>query len=107
MDRNEVLQVLCRMYLQRLRYMAKKHGLLDFVDNTIAMNKEKKCHATQHEVEMLSRVCDDERVYRVDIPSIIGKTYRECNEDGDFDKIKKLPRVGLYSKVDALLYNKK
>jgi hypothetical protein len=55
-------------------------------------------------VELLSRACDDERVSRADIPKILGKSYRQANEDGDFCRIKKLKRQGIYSKVSTLLY---
>ena len=100
--RNETLQALCRDYLTRLRYMGKKHGI--DVDSLIAMNRRKECSATKHEVELLSRACDDERISRTEVPKILGKSYRQSNEDGDFDRIKKLKHQGIYSKVSALLY---
>jgi hypothetical protein len=100
--RNETLQALCRDYLGKLRYMAKKHGI--DVDSIIRANKRKECEATNKEVEMLSRCVDDERVSRTDVPNILGKSYRQSNEDGDFERIKKLKYQGIYSKVSALLY---
>ena len=100
--RNETLQALCRDYLTRLRYMAKKHGI--DVDGLIRLNRQKKCEATQHEVELLSRAVDDERLSRTDVPKVLDKSYRQANEDGDFDRIKKLKHQGIYSKVSALLY---
>ena len=100
--RNETLQALCRDYLGKLRYMAKKHGI--DVDSIIRANKRKECDATNKEVEMLSRCVDDERVSRTDVPKILGKSYRQSNEDGDFERIKKLKYQGIYSKVSALLY---
>ena len=100
--RNETLQALCRDYLGRLRYMGKKHGI--DVDSLIRLNRQKKCEATQHEVELLSRAVDDERVSRTDIPKILGKSYRQANEDDDFEHIKRLKHQGIYSKVSALLY---
>ena len=103
--RNETLQALCRDYLGRLRYMAKKHGI--DVDGLIRLNRQKKCEATQHEVELLGRAVDDERVSRTDIPKILGKSYRQSNEDGDFEHIKKLKHQGIYSKVSALLFKSK
>ena len=102
---NENLQAMCRDYLTRLRYMAKKHGI--DVDSIIKLNKRGECSATNKEVEMLSRCVDDERVSRADIPKILGKSYRQSNEEGDFERIKKLKRVGIYSKVSALLYKSK
>ena len=100
--RNETLQALCRDYLGKLRYMAKKHGI--DVDSIIRANKRKKCEATNKEVEMLSRCVNDERVSRTEVPKILGKSYRQSNEDGDFERIKKLKYQGIYSKVSALLY---
>ena len=103
--RNETLQALCRDYLTRLRYMAKKHGI--DVDSIIRANKRKECEATNKEVEMLARCVDDERVSRTDIPKILGKSYRQSNEDGDFEHIKKLKHQGIYSKISALLFKSK
>ena len=82
--------------------MAKKHGI--DVDSIIRANKRKKCEATNKEVEMLSRCVNDERVSRTEVPKILGKSYRQANEDGDFEHIKKLKHQGIYSKVSALLY---
>jgi hypothetical protein len=55
-------------------------------------------------VELLSRAVDDERLSRSEVPQVIGKSYRQANEDGDFEHIKKLKHQGIYSKVSALLY---
>lgn len=82
--------------------MGKKHGI--DVDAIIDMNQRGECSATDTEVELLSRACDDERVSRTDIPKILGKSYRQSYEDGDFEYIKKLKHQGIYSKVDVLLY---
>ena len=100
--RNETLQALCRDYLGRLRYIGKKHGI--DVDGLIRLNRQKKCEATQHEVELLGRAVDDERISRTDVPKALDKSYRQANEDGDFDRIKKLKHQGIYSKVSALLF---
>ena len=100
--RNETLQALCRDYLGRLRYMGKKHGI--DVDAIIGANKRRECVGTEREVQMLSRMVDDERLSRTDIPKVLGKSYRQANEDGDFERIKKLKHVGIYSKVSALLF---
>ena len=102
--RNETLQALCRDYLSKLRRLGKRHGI--DVDGLIAMNRRKECSATEHEVELLSRVCDDERVSRAEVPKILGKTYRQANDDGDFDRIKRLKHVGIFSKVSAILLGK-
>lgn len=105
--RNETLQRLCRSYLSRLRYVASKHGLLPQLNSLIAMNKRQKCVSTEEEVQMLSRMVDDERIARTDVPKILEKSYRQCVEDEDFENIKHLPYVGIYSKVDTLLYSSK
>ena len=106
MKGSERLQELCRSYLRRLRYLARKHGIGSFVDETIAANKRHECAATEHEVRMLSRLCNDERLMRQEVPEVLGKSYRECVEDGDFERIDKLPRVGIYSKISALMKKK-
>lgn len=98
------LQLLCRKYLKKLQYMGRKHGI--DIDAIIRANKRKECVATNKEVEMLSRMVDDERVSRKEVPFIVGKSYRECCNDGTFDRIKTLKRVGIYSKVSALLYKR-
>lgn len=67
------------------------------------MNKRRECVGTEREVQMLSRMIDDERISRTDIPKVLGKSYRKCVEDGDFDRIKKLKRVGIYSKISVIL----
>ena len=103
-NRNETLQALCRDYLGRLRHVASKHGLLLQLNNLIAMNKRRECVSTEQEVQMLSRMVDDERISRVDLPKLLGKSYRQSINENDFEKVKKLKRVGLYSKVSALLY---
>ena len=104
-QRNETLQALCRDYLGKLRYMAKKHGI--DVDSIIRANRRKECEATQKDVELLSRACDDERISRNDIPKLLGESYRQSENSGVFDRIKKLKRVGIYSKVSALIYKNK
>lgn len=102
--RRNKLQELCREYLGKLRYIAKKHGLEGFVDETIRLNKQEKCKGTEHEVEMLARMCNDERLSRVDVPKVLEKSYRQANEENDFERIKKLRHVGIYSKVSTLLF---
>lgn len=103
-ERNETLQRLCRDYLGRLRYVASKHDLLPQLNNLIAMNKRRECVSTEREVQMLSRMVDDERIKRTDVPSILGKSYNQCYNDDDFSRIKKLAPVGIYSKVSTILY---
>lgn len=97
------LQAMARRYLARLRYMAKKRGLLPWIDATIADNKANRCVATEKEVRMLSRLCDDDGVRRADVPEILGKSYRQCVDDGDFGKIRRKDGHGTYDKVSAML----
>lgn len=101
--RHDVLQSMCRSYLSALRPFAARHGLSEFLDFTIEMNSQKRCAATESEVELLSRAVDDERVSRSEIPDILGCSYRRCEDRGLFDRIRKLRRVGIYSRISVLL----
>lgn len=103
MNRNDTLQSLCRDYLLKLRPIAAKFGLGGFVDDTIRKNFNQTCAATETEVELLARAVDDERVSRTDVPKILGKSYRRAFEDEDFERVKRLKHVGIYSKVSAIL----
>jgi len=51
---NGALQALCRAYLGRLRYMARKHGI--DVDGLISANKKGECEATLKEVRCFQGV---------------------------------------------------
>jgi hypothetical protein len=53
---------------------------------------------------MLARMVNDDRIERSEIPKALGKSYRQCMEDNDFDRVKKLKRVGIYSKISVLLH---
>jgi len=97
------LQAIARSYLIRLRHMARKHGLLSWLNAIIKANKDNKCVATEKEVRMLSRLCGDDGVCRCDVPKLIGKSYRKCVDDGDFGKIRRRDVKGTYDKVSALL----
>ena len=103
--RNQKLQEMCRQYLSQLRGVAEKFGLGKFVDDTIEMNLQEKCKATEDEVKLLSRAVDDERISRHELPSLLGKSYRKCVEDDDFSKVETLKRVGIYSKVSAEIHS--
>lgn len=106
MTRNERLQAVCRDYLRRARPIANRFGLGGFVDSLISANVRNECSGTEEEVELLARCVDDERLSRQEVPKLLGKSYRQCYEDGDFDRIRKLKRTGIYSKVSALLGKK-
>lgn len=99
-----MLQKLCREYLSRLKDKAQQYGLSSWLQDIIEQNNRNECSATEEEVEMLSRILDEERIVRTDVPKILGKSYRQCVDDEDFDNIKHLPYVGIYSKVSTLLY---
>lgn len=103
MKRNERLQAICRAYLRKMRHLAAKHGLGGWIDSTIKANARAECSGTEHEVRMLSRLCDDERVNRDDIQGLLSCSLCDIN----FGKIRKLPRHGIYSKVDAIMYGEK
>ena len=99
-----MLQKLCRQYLQRLNAKASQYGLSLWLKDIIKQNENGQCKATEEEVEMLARAVDDDRISRKDIPKILGKSYRQCVDDEDFDKIKKFRYVGIYSKISAMLH---
>lgn len=103
----DALQRMCRKYLYSMLHLARKHGLGTFVADTIHANRRKECEATRHEVEILSRMCSDDRILHAEIPEILGKSYRRCFEDGDFQRIGKVKNRGTYSKVDAVLLAEK
>jgi len=107
MDMDDTLQAICRGYLSRLRGVAKRHGLGVWVDDMIGKNARGECKGTMEEVEMLSRIVDDERLERKDIPKLFGTSYRKCESMGYFGKIKRLRRVGIYSKISALLFKER
>jgi hypothetical protein len=107
MNNNDKLQTICRDYLHRLKGIASDYGLDKFIDETIELNKQDKCQGTEEQCNMMARILDDERLERKDVPKVLGKSYRECHNDGTFNKIKKLNRVGIYSKVSTLLLNSK
>ena len=81
----------------------KSTAFLPWVNETIKANRRHECEATKKEVEMLSRLCNDERVTRTDVPKMLGKSYRQSVDDDDFSRIRHLPRLGTYLKLDALL----
>ena len=103
---NDELQSIARHYLSKLKDIASKFGLKEWLDNLIEENKRGECSATEEECRMLTRLCDDERVTRHDIPKIIGKSYRNCVEKEIFEKLKTLKRVGIYDKISVLLFKK-
>jgi hypothetical protein len=100
MDMKEI----CVNYLRKLRGIATKHNLTKQLDSLIESAENGSCKPTQEECELLSRMVDDERLARQDIPIFLDKSYRKCEESGVFDKIKKLRHVGIYSRVSAELF---
>lgn len=104
--RNNALQALCREYLTKLKGVAKKHGLDNFVSDIIASNKRKECVATEKEVHLLARAVNEERVARLDVPKILGLSYRQCVDMEIFDKVKNLGHIGTYSKPSVMMLKK-
>jgi len=103
---NDELQRIVRHYLSLLKDVASKFGLKEWLDNLIEENKRGECSATEEECRMLTRLCDDERVARQDVPKIIGRSYCNCVDNGIFEKFKTLKRVGIYDKISVLLFKK-
>ena len=101
---NIALQTMCRYYLTKLKGIASKYGIDWFVDDLIEKNKRKECQGTEQEVALLARAVDDERIKRIDVPKILDKSYRKCVEDEDFEQIETLPKLGIYSKISAILH---
>ena len=91
----------------KLSHMAKKHGLLPFVKETIKANRRGECAATRHEADMLARMVDEDRLFREQIPSILGKSYRQCIDNDLFDSIGRLKSKGSYSKIDVMILKEK
>lgn len=103
------LQHIARHYLLFLKDIdiASKLGLNEWLDNLIEENNRGECSATEEECRMLSRLCDDERVARHNVPEIIGKSYRYCVDNEIFEKLKTLKRVGIYDKISVILFKKR
>jgi len=102
-ERDNMLQSIFRCYLFKLHGKADKYGLGCWFDKTLERNLNGECSPTEEECDMLARLCDDDRITRDEIPNVIGKSYRKCCSDGDFNKVRKLKRNGEYSKISALL----
>lgn len=102
MTREEALKEICVRYLEKLKRVAAKHGLLPWVEDTITAAKENRCAPTEDECEMLARCVDEERIHCLDVPKFLGISYRAAFEGGILENIKKLPRVGIYSKTDVI-----
>ena len=107
MSKDDTLQVLCRQYLKKLRPLAEKFNLGAFVDDAISKNARNECAGTEEEVQMLSRMCNEERINRREVSAVVGMSYRQCVASGIFNRLKRLRRSGIYSKVDALILKSK
>ena len=105
-EKNEELQRITRHYLGFLSPLAEKFGLGKWLKDIIELNEQEKCSATEEECRMLTRLCDDERVARQDIPKLIGRSYRNCVDNGIFERLKTLKRTGIYDKISVLLFKK-
>lgn len=104
MSKNSLLQNLCREYLDKLRPFAEPVGLASFIDTTIRQNEEGTCVATKDQVDLLAKMCDDDRIRRDEIPKHAGISYRSCMLIDLFSKIRKFKNRGAYSKIDAMLF---
>lgn len=102
MSYHNKLQQLCRKYLKKLYRKARDIGLDKFVERTIAENENGRCTATVEQVNMLASLCGDDRIKREEIPDLLGMSYRKCNEQKIFKRIRKFKDKGIYSKVDNL-----
>ena len=100
--REDSFQPLCRGYLRHLMGLASKYGIGLWLYGLLESNKRGECKAS--ECEMLSRLCDDSRVRRGDVPKMLGLSYRECVEGGVFARLKSFPKEGIYSKVSVIGY---
>ena len=104
MDRDNAIQVLARGYMSRLTALADSIGIGAWLNATKEANEKGKCKATQEQVDILSRICDEERIGRHEIPHLIGMSYRQAYEKDLFStEIRKLKHVGVYSRNDALV----
>lgn len=101
------LQQLCRKYLKKLYRKARDIGLDEFVERTITENENGRCTATVEQVNMLASLCGDDRIKREEIPNLLGLSYRKCNEQKIFKRIRKFKDKGIYSKVDAIILKDK
>lgn len=102
--RNTYLQELCRYYLEKIKAsLSKYNGLSNAIGELIEASKRNECAATEDEVEALSRLLDEERMTRTDVPKLLGESYRQSVENNDMDKVRRLKHVGIYSRVSALL----
>ena len=104
MTKNKILRKLCRKYLNKLRFIAQKRGLEGWLNEMISETHRKDCEPTEYETQMLARLVNEERIKRDEIPPMLGKTLTDCHNDENFEHIKKLPVVGTYSRVSAILY---
>ena len=86
---------------------ARDIGLDEFVEKTIAENENGRCTATVEQVNMLASLCGDDRIKREEIPNLLGLSYRKCNEQKIFKRIRKFKDKGIYSKVDAIILKDK
>lgn len=84
--------------------LAKTLGLQDFVNDTIEKNEKGQCIATKEQVDLLSKMCDDDKIRRDEIPQYAGISYRQCVLIDIFPFIRKFENKGQYSKIDAMLF---
>lgn len=105
-EQQSEMQRIARKYLESIIPLAKKYGLFGWLMDIIEENKRGECSATIEETQALARLCDDERVTRQDVPKLLDRSYRNCVENGVFETLHTLKRVGIYDKISVLLFKK-
>lgn len=104
----DVLQKLARSYLSRIRNKAITAPFTDAVDKLITDNKKGSCVATKEQVDVLSRIVDDNNIKLHDISKEIDISYRYLEENDIIKKnIRKFKDKGHYSKVDVMILKDK
>ena len=102
--KDNAIQQLARIYLCRLKSLASKYGLSKWLDNIVEANNKEQCTATIEDVDMLSRMVNEERINRTDVPKVLGISYRKCVDKEVFEKdVRNLGHQGTYSNVDTIL----
>jgi Trp operon repressor len=101
------LQEIFRSYIKVLKNKFDNETVSECINKLLCDNENGKCSATEEQVDMIAKLVDEDRMKREEIPQMFGKSYKQCVEGNIFNKIKTLPKVGIYSKVSALLLKDK
>ena len=101
------LQENFRSYIKVLKNKFDNETVSECINKLLRDNVNGDCAATEEQVDMIAKLVDEDRMKREEIPRMFGKSYKQCVDDNIFSKIKTLPKVGIYSKVSALLLKDK